>query len=126
MKTITQGMLGAALAAGLALGGGVAANAAEAGTPVAANDESCSTELSATERSDGYTEYDLSIACDELPDGVWARAVLTFENEDGTKREVRTAFVDDATGSASIRVATKAKAVDVRIERATRGIPVEG
>lgn len=126
MNTIMRGVAGTALAAALALGGGVAANAADGGAPVAAHDQGCSTELSATERHDGYTEYELSITCDELAEGTLARAVVTFEQADGSRREIRTGFVDHAPGSASIRVATKAEAVGVRIERATRALPVEG
>jgi hypothetical protein len=126
MNTITKGIAGAALAAGLALTGGVAANAADGIAAVADQDQGCRTAFSAKERGDGYTEYELGITCDRLAPGTAARAVATFQNEDGTQRKVPTAWVDQAPGSAGIRIATKAKAIDVRIERLTPAIPTDG
>lgn len=126
MNTITKGIAGAALAAGLALTGGVAANAADGIAAVAQQDQGCRTEFSATQRGDGYTVYELNVSCDELAPGVEARGVVTFQNEDGTKRDVATDWIDQAPGSAGIRIATKAKAIDVRIERRTPASPIEG
>lgn len=126
MNTITKGIAGAALAAGLALSGGVAANAADGISAVAEQDQGCRTSLSAKERGDGYTVYELNVSCNELAPGEWARGVVTFQNEDGTTRDVATDWIDQAPGAAGVRVATKAKAIDVRIERATPGIPIEG
>lgn len=131
MNTITRGIAGAALAAGLALSGGVAANAADGvpnGTVVSDPSKDCQAEFSAKDRRDGYFEYQLGITCEWLAPGVEARAIATFRNADGTTRDIATDWVTSAPGSERISVATKAtaKAIDVRIEHRTSAGPIDG
>lgn len=141
MHTITRGFAGAALAAGLALTGGVAANAADGITPVADGiaavvpgeattvvDEGnrCRADFSSVDRRDGMFEYRLDLRCDELDAGVEARAVVTFENADGTRRDISTPWIAKAGGSESIRVATAATPIELRIEHRSSPRPIEG
>jgi hypothetical protein len=134
MNTITRGIAGAALATGLALGGGVAANASEgvaatdAITTMTEGDARCAADFSVTERDDSLFEYALGIRCDALDAGVSARAVATFENADGTRSVIATRWLDRAPGQTAIKITApeKAKAVDVRIEKRTSAGPIEG
>lgn len=114
MHRITRGIAGAALAAGLALGGGMAANA-DSGAAVVEQSGDCRTAVAMKQRPDGYTEYEVKIACAKLDPGVKARAVATF---DGGTREVPTPWVSRPRAEAGITIATTAVLGNVRIEYA--------
>ncbi|WP_308798508.1 hypothetical protein [Agromyces silvae] len=116
MKRITRALIGAALGAGLPLTGGLVAIAAEDTAAVVESGNACQSELTMTERTAGYVEYELTATCLQLELRVQARAVTTFESADGVRREVATSWITRAPGSAGTTIVTQARAVDTRIE----------